>query len=247
MRKKWLLIFFSLSLFGGNFKEEAKYLQNETAKQYYEFLNSLGKVKLSPSQKKDLEDLLKKSRQEYGNYTTGYQTWLKPKISSLRKEAKEVAKFFYRDKEGNLHFDYQAYLEYVKGKNYRRIELAQKKRKTVLILMSSSVPIEVWKAYICQVEDLKLNAVFVLRGFIGGIKSGIKPTLNFVQKLVKGWSCQGQTKEVHNIEIDIDPWVFRKYKVNKVPAVVANGKISYGDYSLEWHLERLGLTVGTQK
>jgi len=100
--------------------------------------------------------------------------------------------------------------------------------------------------YICQVEDLKLNAKFVLRGFIGGIKRGIKPTLNFIQKLIKGWSCQGKTKDIHNVEIDIDPWVFRKYGVTQVPAVIYNGKISYGDYSLEWHLERLGLRVQTK-
>jgi len=251
MRKGWLLIFLCLCfpLFGVELKEDLKKgieQVNKTSKAYYEVLNHLGGLEFSTSQKKVLEKLLNKARKEYGNYTRSYQKWLNPQVSSLRKEAKEIAKFFYRDKEGNLRFDYQGYLEYIKGKNYRRIKLAQKKQKTVLILMSSSVPLQVWKTYICQVEDLKLKAKFVLRGFIGGIKSGIKPTLNFIQKLIKGWSCQGRTKDVHNVEIDIDPWVFRKYRINQVPAVIANGKISYGDYSLEWHLERLGLRVQTK-
>jgi len=144
MRKRWLLIFLCLPLFGVELKGDLKKgieQVNKTSKAYYEVLNDLGGLKSSPSQNRAVENLLNKVRKEYGNYTKNYQVLLKPQVSALKEEAKEVAKFFYRDKEGNLRFDYQGYLEYIKDKNYRRIELAQKKGKTVLILMSSSVPL----------------------------------------------------------------------------------------------------------
>jgi len=167
-----------------------------------------------------------------------YKRELKPQIRNLLKEANETKEFFeYRN--GTIHFDYEGWVSKLEKKHSRRIEEAQRGGR-VLILMSSSVPLEVWKNYVCFVEENKLPAVFVLRGFVGGIKSGIKPTLNFVRKLIEGWSCPGKIQKVHKIEIEIDPWAFRKFGIKEVPAVIYKDKVSTGDWSLEWHLERLG-------
>ena len=159
-------------------------------------------------------------------------------IKGIKQKALEIRKFFRRAQNGTLSFDYSAYINYIKHKQDRRIE-RKVMNGTVYIAMSSSVPKKVWQRYICYVENNKLRAVFVLRGFIGGIKSGIKPTLKYVRSLIDGWSCPGKTQTVHKVEIDIDPWIFRKYGINRVPAVIYKGKVSYGDWSLDWHLEKL--------
>ena len=188
------------------------------------------KMKLPPELKKRIEEL---------------------KNSTLKGEVKELIE---RNKEEGLYigshfwdnktnsFDYEGYIEWLRSKNKTSAITSNKPvevKGKIYILMSSSVPDIVWKNYICYVENNHLNAVFVLRGFIGGIKNGIKPTLNYIQHLIKGWSCKGKTSTIHNVEIDIDPRLFEKYGINRVPAVIYNGKISYGDWSLDYHLEKL--------
>jgi len=159
-------------------------------------------------------------------------------IKDIKREALQIRRFFYRTENGSLRFDYSAYIYYIKHKQNGRIEKTVA-NGTVYIAMSSSVPREVWQRYICYAENRRLKTVFVLRGFIGGIRSGIKPTLKYVKSLIEGWSCPGKTQKIHKVEIDIDPWIFRKYGINRVPAVIYKGKVSYGDWSLDWHLEKL--------
>ncbi len=195
---------------------------------------------LSFATNNSLEDLIKQKKQQWLIETQKYKEILNPTIENLKKEANEVKKFFYYE-NNKLKFNYEAYLHYLEDKHNKRI-LKNNKEK-IYIAMSSSVPVDIWKRYICFVENNHLKAIFVLRGFIGGIKSGIKPTLSFIKKLIEGWSCPGSLKTVHNVEIDIDPWIFRKSHLNQVPAVIFNNKVSLGDYSLKWHLEKLGINT----
>jgi len=106
--------------------------------------------------------------------------------------------------------------------------------RKVFVFMSSSVPLEVWHAYAEQARELGINGdvVFVLRGCIGGCRF-IKPTLNFLKNVME--------KE-KDLEVWIDPLLFRRYKVKVVPCVAVEGKefTSCGDWSLKWHLEKLG-------
>ncbi len=85
------------------------------------------------------------------------------------------------------------------------------------IFMSSSVPENVWRAY---AEDLKnigsKRIIVVLRGCIGPKGcTYIKPTLEFLQRVVFN-----NGNETRGLEIQIDPYLFRRYEVNAVPTFV---------------------------
>jgi type-F conjugative transfer system pilin assembly protein TrbC len=85
----------------------------------------------------------------------------------------------------------------------------------IYIFMSSSVPENVWKSY---AEDLKQigsrRIIVVLRGCIGGCER-IKPTIEFLRRVA--FNNGNDTK---GFEIQIDPFLFRKYHISQVPAIV---------------------------
>ena len=109
--------------------------------------------------------------------------------------------------------------------------------KRLYIFMSSSVPREIWYAYARQVASRRLNAVFLLRGCIGGCKY-IKPTLSFIKDII---TLGGEEKGGLPVEVWIDPIKFREYGVSAVPCFAYEGKkrLSCGDWSLEYHLRKL--------
>ena len=84
------------------------------------------------------------------------------------------------------------------------------------------------------VEKKNIPAVFLLRGCIGGCKF-IRPTIEFLKSLIII-----DNKKYREIEIAIDPILFRKYRVTEVPCVVWKGKKSCGDWNFEYHLRVLG-------
>ncbi len=93
----------------------------------------------------------------------------------------------------------------------------------IYIFVSSSIPKQVIDTYIEQVVAKRLNnrTVFVLRGCIGGC-TYIKPTLNYLQGLIKNRS----------VEFWIDPFLFRRYNIDKVPCVVFAEGVDLIDYTL---------------
>lgn len=122
------------------------------------------------------------------------------------------------------------------------------------ILMSSSVPLSIWRRYAraLEVNGLNRNGVFVLRGCINGC-SYIKPTIEFLKKVYS---------ENAKVEVQIDPLIFRRFNVKAVPCFVyvkgdvLQGKdlsaglegnlkvkgshaISCGDWSFEHHMKEL--------
>ncbi len=105
------------------------------------------------------------------------------------------------------------------------------------VFMSSSVPKEVWYEYVRQAVKERINAVFLLRGCIGGCRY-IKPTLAFIRDVL---TLGGQKENGLPVEIWIDPLKFREYGVSVVPCFAYEGekKLSCGDWSLKWHLKKL--------
>ncbi|HIC96950.1 MAG TPA: hypothetical protein EYP11_00935 [Aquificaceae bacterium] len=148
-------------------------------------------------------------------------------------------------KEGILSEEMMRMIEEYKGRVKGSVDRARKRAKgweegkaegegrkgTVYIFMSSSVPEEVWDAYMEYVAEKELPAVFLLRGCIGGCRY-IRPTLAFIRKVLKG----------HPLEVWIDPIKFREYGVKVVPCVAVEGKegLSCGDWNIVYHLRRLG-------
>jgi type-F conjugative transfer system pilin assembly protein TrbC len=134
------------------------------------------------------------------------------------------------------------------------------------------VPVETIRTY---VRDLDLladpNIVMALRGFVAGMRT-VQPTIGFIESLlVKEKSCKNTVQkecDIHRVNIQIDPLVFRKFGIEQVPAFVyvkgailqddklsignknnlhpqATHSILFGDISLNYVLERFAEESGS--
>ena len=91
------------------------------------------------------------------------------------------------------------------------------------IFVSSSMPLETVRAYASDVAHLKDPRIsIVMRGFVKGMHK-LAPTVTYVGHALKiDPDCvltEGNCK-VRDIDFMIDPLVFRRYSVDKVPAFV---------------------------
>lgn len=141
----------------------------------------------------------------------------------------------------------------------------------VYIFVSSSMPMQTIRNYIDSVVKLNdPNIQVVMRGFIGGV-SKIGPTISFISAAIKDNAACNETREkctVKRANINIDPLLFRKYEIDKVPAVVyakgvvvmdpgmSEGKSDnvqikdfyslFGDASLEYCLSKIASESGSK-
>ena len=103
----------------------------------------------------------------------------------------------------------------------RRGNLPENER--IYIFVSSSVPIETLRNYARDLDRLGDPAVFmVLRGFVGGMRR-VKPTMDFVGKIItEDANCDIAKNRcrAYRVNIKIDPLLFRKYGITRVPAAV---------------------------
>jgi len=90
------------------------------------------------------------------------------------------------------------------------------------LFISSSIPKSTIRRYITTLEKIAdLNVTFVMRGFIGGLDKA-KPTLDFIREvLYKVEECDFRETqcEMFATGVNIDPQLFRRYKIERVPAV----------------------------
>jgi len=114
------------------------------------------------------------------------------------------------------------------------------------IFISSSLPTDTLRAYVQDLNDLgEPNITLVLRGFVGGMKK-VKPTLDFIEGLVKqDPACDGSEPcAYYRANIDIDPLAFRYFGIKRVPAVafINNVRLVNGDDSIgaEGNIETRG-------
>ena len=84
-----------------------------------------------------------------------------------------------------------------------------------LALFSSPMPETTLKTYVRDIAALRDgNAVMVMRGFIDGIKKP-KSTMAFIKRL-----SQNGEGGSHKVKTRIDPHIFAKFGVGRVPAVI---------------------------
>ncbi len=128
----------------------------------------------------------------------------------------------------------------------------------IYIFVSSSIPEYTLKKYVQRVAKMnESNIYFVLRGFISGI-SRMTPTVRWIyNNIKKDEYCNSLDCELYPVKFIVDPFLFSKYNINAVPAVVyvkglknellgsegldsvkvSNFWVSYGDVPLEYHLK----------
>lgn len=88
------------------------------------------------------------------------------------------------------------------------------------LFISSSVPLVTLRNYARAIDGLP-GAVMVLRGFVQGADR-LKPTMRLVRKIrLKDKECEGDDCKLRDTAVVVDPVLFRRYKIKRVPALVA--------------------------
>lgn len=220
----------------------------------------------SISQAYDVNELAAKMQNQIGNTTIQPITNISP--DALR-EAQKVGNS-YNQRASELE-NWKNSMSYEDGKiafNQTKKRVASKQRgnfvlrsdERVYVFISSSIPKETLIQYAKTIDTYKLgaNLIMVMRGCIGGCVK-IKPTLRYVHSIV---TADGEVKDGLKIQVLMDPLLFRKYKITKVPTFVFAQNVksqnpelsegldtnlqaqptiykSEGDWDLEYHLKIL--------
>ena len=123
--------------------------------------------------------------------------------------------------------------------------------KRIFLMISSSVPFKTLRRYVLQVADNNLPVVMILRGLIPGSHDGkyFMPTIKYIESLIKYKGKSGY----YDMHVDIDPLVFSKFNVHKVPALIyvrnynpqtftslgEQAYVIYGNAELEYGLKKI--------
>jgi conjugal transfer pilus assembly protein TrbC len=95
------------------------------------------------------------------------------------------------------------------------------KNERIYVFVSSSIPIETLRTYATAIDKTQdPNIVMVMRGFLNGMDD-INSTMNFVSRvLLKDPTCDGRNCPMFRANLEIDPLLFRRYKIEEVPSIV---------------------------
>ena len=140
----------------------------------------------------------------------------------------------------------------------------------IYLFISSSLPMQTIHNYVVSVAKMDdPNIKVVIRGFVNGMKE-IGPTIAFISDAIsRDSSCDSSRQEcpVYPVNISVDPQLFRKHNITKVPAVVfakgvsvevpsrseggsgaknASSVTVYGDASLEYILGKIAQATGNK-
>jgi type-F conjugative transfer system pilin assembly protein TrbC len=111
----------------------------------------------------------------------------------------------------------------------------------IYIFISSSMPKKTLRNYVRDVARLRdPNVKLVMRGLIGGVKY-IKPTMRFVSGiLLKDPDCDPEKSrcERYAAGVNVDPLLFRRYGIDKVPTIVYARNVTVLDMEMSEGMER---------
>lgn len=182
--------------------------------------------------------------------------------AEIRKKVLDVKKKFEEDRipKAENWFSEFGYKKREDGEELLAGVSYLSRTERIYIFMSSSVPLNVWRSYARIIDRFNLgeNVPIVLRGCVGGC-TYIKPTLEFVHSVLNE---DGNNEKGLRAQVIIDPFLFRRYGIEKVPCFVyAKGvrpftpetsegradnlqsEISYhtscGDWNFAYHIEEL--------
>lgn len=180
----------------------------------------------------------------------------------IKKRVAEVMRTVNSDEWQERYYAQQAVVADTLGIR-KEFEQAQKKRAEraqgrLYLFVSKSVPLDTLRRYARDMEKLP-GSMMVMRGFIGGART-MAPTVRHIAEIIKhDADCTGPACALRNVEVYVDPILFRQYNITRVPAVVyapevvtlghceephaidksKNTLIAYGDAALPYVLETL--------
>ncbi len=100
------------------------------------------------------------------------------------------------------------------------------------LFISSSMPKNKVRQYARQLSKYP-NTQMVMRGFIGGGRK-MQPTMKYIKSIiVKNENCNGVDCKTYTTKINIDPVLFQRYGIDKVPTLVYVDKLSGANYCSE--------------
>lgn len=100
------------------------------------------------------------------------------------------------------------------------------------LFVSSSIPKAKMRSYARQLQKYK-NAQMIMRGFIGGGKK-MRPTMSYIKSIItKVDNCNGVHCPTYKIKFNIDPVLFQRYQITKVPTLVYVDNLSGAGYCSE--------------
>jgi len=247
----------------GNLESLTDYVTSLALESFYKDLEKIVPgEKLTPEEKAKVAESLKKT-EEYVNSRE-----FQEKVESEKKRIADLLGIYRSEderKKGSYYEDY-GLTETRKGDSI----LGLSPDERIYIFVSQSVPVETVRRYVRDAVRVDPERViFVLRGGIGGL-TYVRPTVEWIYRAtVKNPDCDPLKEEcrVYPIKFQIDPFLFRRYGINEVPAVVyARGVeryldfseglpetkvsdyyVSYGDVSLFYHLYVLGSASGNER
>ncbi|MGB3209301.1 MAG: TrbC family F-type conjugative pilus assembly protein [Desulforhopalus sp.] len=116
----------------------------------------------------------------------------------------------------------------------------------VCLFFSSSVPDETIQAYITTIaKAADPNVIPVMRGWVGGMANSKADVTYFSRILQEDLLCQDSSEpcQHYQVEISLQPALFTKYAITRVPAVVYENEndtyLIQGDAGLDYLLERI--------
>lgn len=93
-------------------------------------------------------------------------------------------------------------------------------KERIFIAISSSMPDIAIREYFKQLDGIS-GVEFVFRGIVGDDIRYIQPTLKYIRYLMKkNPNIKNDEDNLYRVDIQINPKVFRKYNIQKVPALI---------------------------
>jgi len=147
-----------------------------------------------------------------------------------------------------------------------RAESRLSKNERIYVFVSSSMPIQTIRNYATAIDKARdPKVVMVIRGFLNGMDD-INSTMAFVSRvLVRDSSCDSINCPMFSANLEIDPLLFRRYRITEVPSVVYASNVQLftpegsegiegnasvgqfykvtGDAALDYHLETINSLV----
>jgi type-F conjugative transfer system pilin assembly protein TrbC len=140
----------------------------------------------------------------------------------------------------------------------------------IYIFISSAMPLQTIRNYTASVARLSdPNITFVMRGFVEGMTK-IQPTIRFIGSVLqRDSSCNPAEEKCEMLPagLAVDPLLFRRYGIDRVPAVtyvrglksedaglsegdrknssISEGHTAFGDASLEFLIEQIQRETGS--
>lgn len=163
----------------------------------------------------------------------------KKRNENMKKEAEKTYKTFKEQVEPQVH-KWQDRFKYdgnklvitpektTEDKNNENKAKQQKylaKDERIYIFISSSIPKHILKKYALDIDKIgDLNIQMIMRGCINGCQK-LMPTATFIQNLVAP-----SEKEQLQVQVLIDPHLFRLYEVKTVPTIVFAKNVKVDNY-----------------